>query len=106
MKLVAKNTINLGAGKSAAPGDEFDIADADEAKALIEAGAAARKTREVADDGDTKLPLAEVLAMAEKEGVTFAAFKSAASKHLEATPGKKEDIVAALLALPPEQPAA
>lgn len=56
MKLIAKNTINLGGGKSAAPGDEFEIADADEAKVLIEGGAATQKTRTVADDGKDAEP--------------------------------------------------
>jgi len=103
MKLIAINTINLGVNKSVAPGGEFEISDDAEAKALIKAGAAARKTKVVDDDGDTKLRLTDVLAMADKEGVTFAAFKSAASKHLSPVPTKKEDIVAALLTLPPEQ---
>lgn len=103
MKLIAINTVNRGVGKSVAPGGEFDIEDKDEAKALIDAGAAMRKTKTVDDDDET-LALTDVLAMAEKEGVTFAAFKSAASKHLTTLPAKKEDIVAALLALPPEQP--
>lgn len=52
MKLIAKQTVNLGGGKSAAPGTEFDISDTDAANALIEAGAGERKTRTVADDGD------------------------------------------------------
>lgn len=106
MKLIAINTVNLGGGKSAAPGAEFDIANETEAKALIDAGAAVRKTKTVADDSDDKLPLSEVLAMAEREGVTFPAFKAAAAKHLDPVPAKKEDIVTALLALPPEQPQA
>lgn len=105
MKLIAKNTINLGGGKSVAPEGEFEIVNEAEAKALIEAGAAVRKTRTVADDGDEKLPLTDVLAMADKDGVTFSSFKAAAAKHLTSLPSKKEDIVAALLALPPEQPA-
>ncbi len=105
MKLIAQNTINLGDGKYAAPGEEFDIADG-VGKALIEAGVAVRKTREVPDDGDAKLSLADVLALAEKEGVTLPAFKAAASKHLQTVPAKKEDIIAALLALPPENPPA
>ena len=106
MKLIAINTINLGINKSVAPGGEFEISNEAEAKALIDGGAAARKTKVVTDDGDAKLPLDDVLAMADKEGVTFAAFKAAASKHLTPVPGKKEDIVAALKALPPEQSAA
>jgi hypothetical protein len=52
MKLIAINTINLGGGKSAAPGGEFEIADTKGAEALIEAGAATRKTKLVADDSD------------------------------------------------------
>lgn len=104
MKLIAKHTINLGAGKMAAPGDEFDLSD-DGGKALIAEGAAVRKTRQVADDGnDTKLALADVIAMAEKEGVTLAAFKKAAAGHLQTVPDKKELILEALLALPPETP--
>lgn len=106
MKLIAINTINLGVNKSVAPGGEFDIESKDEAQKLIDAGAASRKTKVVDDDGDAKLPLDDVLAMADKEGVTFAAFKAAAGKHLTPVPGKKEDIVAALKALPPEQAAA
>lgn len=104
MRMIAIQTVKLG-GVHLTPGTEFDI-DGDEAKKLIALGAAQQKTRVVADDDDDKLPLAEVLAMAEKEGVSFAAFKSAASKHLSPVPGKKDDIVTALLALPPEQPAA
>lgn len=103
MKLIAINTINLGVNKSVAPGGEFEINDKDEAQALIDSGAASRKTKIVDDDGDAKLPLADVLAMAEKEGVAFATFKAAAGKHLTAVPAKKEDIIVALLALPPEQ---
>ncbi|HEY8359367.1 MAG TPA: hypothetical protein VIL30_18100 [Ramlibacter sp.] len=53
MKLVAINTVNLGGGKSAAPGGEFEIADSKEAEALIAAGAASRKTKTVADDSDS-----------------------------------------------------
>lgn len=105
MKLIAINTVNRGVGKSVAPGGEFEIDDKDEAQALIDAGAASRKTKTVADDDDI-LPLTEVLALAEKEGVSFATFKSAASKHLTTVPAKKDDIVAALLVLPPEQPSA
>lgn len=104
MKLIAINTINLGVNKSVVPGGEFEVSDAAEAKSLIESGAAARKTKVVDDDGDTKLPLTDVLSMADKDGVSFAAFKAAAGKHLATVPSKKEDIVAALLALPPEQP--
>jgi hypothetical protein len=51
MKLIAINTINLGDGKSAAPGAEFEISNETEAKELIEAGVAEQKTRTVTDDG-------------------------------------------------------
>lgn len=105
MKLIAINTVNRGVGKSVPPGGEFEIEDSKEAQALIDAGAASRKTKTVADDGDEKLPLKDVLAMAETEGVAFPTFKAAAAKHLQSVPAKKEDIVAALLALPPEQTA-
>ena len=104
MKLIAINTINLGVNKSVAPGAEFELSSEAEAKELIESGAAARKTKVVADDSDTKVPLADVLAMADKEGVTLAAFKAAAGKHLTVVPAKKEEIVTALLLLPAEQP--
>lgn len=104
MKLIAINTINRG-GKlgMAAPGDEFDASEED-GKALIAAGAAVRKTRQVADDGDAdhKLPLAEVIAMADRQGVTLPAFKKAAGHHLAAVPDKKDEILEALRALPSE----
>jgi len=104
MKLIAKHTINLGAGKMAAPGDEFDLGD-EEGKVLIAEGAAVRKTRQVADDGnDAKVALADVIAMADQQGVKLPALKKAASHHLTTVPDTREDILAALKALPPETP--
>lgn len=103
MKLIAIHTINLGGGKFAVPGEEFERRD-EEGKALIAEGAAARKTRQVADDGDDKVPLAEVIALADQQGVTLSTLKKAAGHHLTAVPDKKEDVVAALRALPPETP--
>lgn len=106
MKLIAIHTINRG-GKlgMAAPGDAFDASEED-GKALIAAGAAVRKTRQVADDGDAdqKLPLADVIAMADQQGVKLPAFKKAASHHLATVPDTREDILAALKALPPDTP--
>lgn len=105
MKLIAINTINRG-GKlgSVAPGADFDASD-DEGKALIAAGAAVRKTKQVADDGpDEKQPLVDVIALASQQGVTLQVFKKAAAHHLTTVPDKKEEIVAALKALPPEAP--
>lgn len=50
MKMIATHTIKTG-GKYYAPGSEFEVKD-DEAKSLIETGAAERKTRTVSDDGE------------------------------------------------------
>jgi|SRR5215217_4847448 len=106
MKLIAINTINRG-GKLGfvAPGGEFEASD-DEGKALIAAGAAVRKTKQVADDDDggEKLPLADVIALADQPGVKLPAFKKAAAHHLAEVPETKDDVLAALKALPPETP--
>lgn len=50
-KLIAKHSVKSG-GTYYAPGSEFDVSDADEVKALVDGGAAERKTRQVADDSD------------------------------------------------------
>jgi hypothetical protein len=108
MKLIAIHTINRG-GKlgMAAPGDAFDASEED-GKALIAAGAAVRKTRQIADnddgDADQKLPLAEIIAMADQQGVKLPAFKQAAAFYLATVPDTREEILAALKALPPETP--
>jgi hypothetical protein len=52
MKLIAINTVNLGGGKSVAPGEEFELDNRYEAEDLINAGAAFRKMKTVADDSD------------------------------------------------------
>jgi hypothetical protein len=104
MKLIAKHTVKSG-GKYHAPGAEFEVDDETAGGKLIAAGAAARKTITVVDDDDDEpMSVEELLAMSEAEGVTLKKFKAAAKKVLgDKTPSKKEDIVAALRALPPVQ---
>jgi hypothetical protein len=80
---------------------EFDAAGLKQAKRLDFLKIAGSKAKSDDDAGDAK-SAADVLAMADGN---FMAFKSAASKLLgDATPSKKDDIVAALeeLATKPE----
>jgi len=78
-------------------------------KAAVAAGNAVEITSQ-REDGATggDLTVDQVLAMAEDRDVTFHAFKAAAAELLgdDKVPAKKDDIIAALKALPPEQPAA
>lgn len=120
--MIAKHTVNLGPNKSYAPGAEFEISDEAEARSLVKSGAAERKMRLVADDAGAAgsgrrktrigsdpavlvLPLKDVLAMADDQTVTLDVFRAAAerlvSDDLPET-ATKDEIVAALLALPPE----
>jgi hypothetical protein len=77
-------------------------------RAAVEAGHAVEINSKVeAGSSDDDLTVDQVLSMADESGVTFHAFKAAAAKLLgDDTPSKKDDIVAALKALPPEQTAA
>lgn len=102
MKLIAIHTVKHEKVMHA-PGTEFEVKSAAVSKALIAEGAARQKTKAIADDEDTTpKSVAEVLAMADAENVSTAAFKAAAGRLLTGPlPAKKEEIVAALKAMQP-----